>query len=132
MLATTYLLLALSFSFQESSTLPTAQPPSGDALSHAHEASEDANGRKPPVLVYSVDPEFTEAARKKRFSGSVKIQFVVDENGKPQDVRVVHGVGLGLDEKAVEAVKQYRFKPATVNGKPVAMPWSTAVNFQIF
>ena len=50
----------------------------------------------------------------------------------PQNVHVLHGVGMGLDEKAVEAVKQYRFKPAKENGKPVAVEMNVEVNFQIF
>lgn len=84
---------------QPTTALPTVPTPSSDALNRAHEASLDARGRRPPVLVYSVDPEFTEAARKKRFRGDVTLAFVVDENGRTQNVRVVKGVGLGLDEK---------------------------------
>ena len=85
------------------------------------------------MLVYSVNPEFTESARKKHLAGDVVVAFIVDRNGRPKDIRVVKGVGLGLDEKAVEAVRQYRFKPATeADGQPVAMPLTIDVNFRTF
>jgi protein TonB len=60
------------------------------------------------------------------------VSIIVDKNGIPQNVHVTRGVGLGLDEKAVDAVKQYKFKPATENGKPVAVYLNVEVNFEIF
>jgi protein TonB len=89
-------------------------------------------GVRPPSVVYSVDPEFSEEARKAKFSGNVLVDLIVDENGQPSHVRVARGVGMGLDEKAVEAVRQYKFKPATKDGKPVKVELSIDVNFQIF
>jgi protein TonB len=65
-------------------------------------------------------------------SGVVKLNFWVDESGKPTHVVVTKGVGHGLDLKAVEAVKQYKFKPALEDGKPVLVELNTEVNFQIF
>jgi len=87
---------------------------------------------KAPVLVYSVEPEFSEEARKAKFSGNVQVYLWVDEQGLPSHVRVIRGVGMGLDEKAVEAVRQYKFKPAMQNGKPVKVDLYIDVNFQIF
>jgi periplasmic protein TonB len=55
----------------------------------------------------------------------------VDEKGKPLYVRVIRGIGMGLDENAVEAVKQYKFKPATENGKPIRVSINIAVNFAL-
>jgi len=60
------------------------------------------------------------------------VYLIVDEKGMPTHVRVVRGVGMGLDEKAVEAVRQYRFKPGTKDGKPVPVDLYIDVNFQIF
>ena len=85
-----------------------------------------------PSLIHQVDPEFSEEARKAKFSGNVQVYLIVDENGQPSHVRVVRGVGMGLDEKAVEAVRQYRFKPAMRDGKPVRVDLYIDVNFQIF
>jgi len=86
----------------------------------------------PPSVIFSPDPEFSEEARKAKFSGNVQVYLIVDEHGNPSHVRVVRGVGMGLDEKAVEAVRQYKFKPAIQNGKPVAVDLYIEVNFQIF
>jgi periplasmic protein TonB len=89
-------------------------------------------GVSAPVLIYSVEPEFSEEARKAKVAGNVLVNLWVDTNGLPSHVRVIRGVGMGLDEKAVEAVKQYKFKPAMENGKPVLVELNVEVNFQIF
>ncbi|MDP9038156.1 MAG: TonB family protein [Acidobacteriota bacterium] len=85
-----------------------------------------------PELLYQVDPEFSEEARKAKFMGTVLVDLIVDAQGRPQNVRVVRGVGMGLDEKALEAVRQYKFRPAMEGGKPVAVEMNVEVNFQIF
>ena len=84
-----------------------------------------------PVVLYQVEPEFSEEARKAKFSGNVEVYIWVDTDGRPSHIRVVRGVGMGLDEKAVEAVRQYRFKPAMKDGKPVQVDLYIDVNFQI-
>ena len=89
-------------------------------------------GVSSPVLVYQVEPEFSEEARRAKFMGVVTVDIIVNPQGLPQNIRVVRGVGMGLDQKAVEAVKQYRFKPAMEAGKPVAVEMYVEVNFQIF
>ena len=87
---------------------------------------------KPPTVLYSVEPEFSEEARKAKFSGNVQVYLWVDELGNPSHIRVVRGVGMGLDEKAVEAVRQYKFRPAMQNGKPVKVDMYVDVNFNIY
>lgn len=85
-----------------------------------------------PQLVYQVDPEFSEEARKAKFQGEVLVHLIVDATGRPTQVRVIRPVGMGLDEKAREAVAQYKFKPARKGGQPVPVELNVAVNFQIF
>ncbi len=87
---------------------------------------------RPPTVIFQVDPEFSEEARKAKFSGNVQVYLWVDEQGNPSHVKVIRGVGMGLDDKAVEAVRQYKFKPAMQNGKPVKVDLYIDVNFQIF
>ncbi len=89
-------------------------------------------GVSAPVLIFSVEPEFSEEARKAKVAGNVLVNLYVGTNGNPSHVRVIRGVGMGLDEKAVEAVRQYKFKPAMENGKPVLVELNVEVNFQIF
>ena len=89
-------------------------------------------GVSAPQLIYQVEPEFSEEARKAKVAGNVLVNLWVDTNGLPSHVRVIRGVGMGLDEKAVEAVRQYKFRPAMENGKPVLVELNVEVNFQIF
>jgi len=89
-------------------------------------------GISTPKIIYSVDPEFSDEARRAKYQGVVVISLIVDAQGNPQHVRVVRQLGMGLDEKAVEAVKQYKFKPALMQGKPVPVEINIEVNFQLF
>jgi protein TonB len=89
-------------------------------------------GVKGPIAIYQPEPEFSEEARKAKFMGVVLVGLIVDQRGLPQSVHIIRGVGMGLDEKAVEAVQHYRFKPGTENGKPVATYLNVEVNFEIF
>jgi TonB family protein len=105
-------------------------------------------GISPPVVVSTVNPEYTAEARVGKVSGNVLVGLWVDENGQPQQVHVERGFGLrpdgtmdpavsktvadGLNEKAIEAVKQNRFKPAMQDGKPVTVVLHIEVNFQVF
>jgi protein TonB len=89
-------------------------------------------GVSAPVLIYSVDPEFSDEARRAKAAGHVMVALWVDEKGMPTHVRVIRGLGMGLDEKAIEAVKQYRFRPSMENGKPVTVSMNIDVLFQIF
>ena len=85
-----------------------------------------------PVPVSMPDPEYTKEARKDKVSGKVLVNLLVDEQGNPTHVRVVRGIGHGLDAKAIEAVSRYKFKPAMEDGKPVTVALTVQVNFQIF
>jgi TonB family protein len=88
-------------------------------------------GVSAPTLVSRIDPEFTEEARAASFQGNVAIQLVVDQQGNPQNIRVVRRAGMGLDEKAMEAVRQYRFHPAMFQGHPVAVQIIIDVDFHL-
>ena len=89
-------------------------------------------GVSPPVVLFAPEPEFSEEARKAKVAGNVLVYLQVDASGHPTHVRVLKGIGLGLDEKAMEAVRQYKFKPAMENGHPVVVEMNVEVNFQIF
>jgi len=89
------------------------------------------NGVQAPTVLMQSDAEFSEEARKAKFSGSVEVYLWVEADGTPSHVRVARGVGMGLDEKAVEAVRKYKFRPAMKDGKPVAVDLYIDVNFQI-
>jgi TonB family protein len=84
-----------------------------------------------PEVLHSVEPEFTEDARRANFQGSVSIKLIVDSQGNPQNVQLVHPLGMGLDEKAIEAVRQYKFKPAMYQGHPVSVQIVIEMNFHL-
>jgi bla regulator protein BlaR1 len=85
-----------------------------------------------PTLVYAPDPEYTEKARRAKYQGVCVISTVVDAQGNPTQVQVLRQLGMGLDKKAVEAVKQYKFKPAMRLGNPVAVEVKIEVNFRLY
>jgi protein TonB len=89
-------------------------------------------GVSAPQLVYAPDPEFSDEARRAKYQGVCVVSLIVDAQGNPQRVQIVRHLGMGLDEKAVEAVKQYRFKAATLQGKPVPVEVNIEVNFRIY
>lgn len=88
-------------------------------------------GVSAPVVIHSVDPGFTESARSANYQGTVSIQLIVDPQGNPQNVHVVRHLGMGLDDMAVQAVKQYRFRPAMYEGHPVAVQMIIDVDFHL-
>lgn len=85
-----------------------------------------------PRVITGKDAEYSEEARRKKISGTVLVSLLVTEAGMPAEVTVERGLGYGLDEKAVEAVRQYRFRPAMKDGKPVAQHIKIEVSFNIF
>ena len=93
-------------------------PPADEAAAGVKQYGGDVSA---PLQIYKVEPEYTDLARTDRVQGTVTLSLVVDEHGVPQHVKVVRGLGDGLDEKAVDAVQRSRFRPAMENGKPVAV-----------
>ncbi len=88
-------------------------------------------GVSAPQVIHSVEPQFTPQARQADYQGTVAIQLIVDPNGNPQDVRVVRHLGMGLDDEAIAAVKQYKFRPASYQGHPVAVQMIVDVDFRL-
>jgi TonB family protein len=89
------------------------------------------NGVTSPVLISKVEPQYSEEARAAKYQGSVLLNVVIDAQGRPSDVSVLHALGLGLDEQAIEAVKQWRFEPGKRAGTPVPVMAQIEVNFRM-
>jgi TonB family protein len=85
-----------------------------------------------PVLVHAVDAEFTKKAKDAKYQGVSVVGCVVDSKGMPRHVHTIRKLGMGLDEKALEAVRQYKFEPGKRDGKPVAVAITIEVNFHIY
>ena len=89
-------------------------------------------GISAPQAISTPDPEYTEEARRAKTQGTCILWLIVDAEGRPRDIRIVRGLGFGLDAKAVEAVKQWRFEPALKDGKPVNVQISVEVGFRLY
>lgn len=89
-------------------------------------------GVSAPKVLESPDPEYSEEARKAKYQGTVILWLVVDQSGRPRDIRVSRALGMGLDQKAIEAVRRWRFEPALKDGNPVAVQINVEVNFRLY
>jgi len=89
-------------------------------------------GVSAPRAIYQPDPEYSEEARKAKYQGTVVLAAIIDANGHPRDIRVARSVGLGLDEKAMEAVKTWRFEPAKKDNQAVAVLVNIEVTFNLY
>jgi len=88
-------------------------------------------GVSAPKVIFPVDPEYSEDARKAKFQGTVVIALVVDDKGNPRDIRVVRPLGMGLDQKATDAVEKWRFRPGQKDGKAVPTQATIEVSFRL-
>jgi len=89
-------------------------------------------GVSPPRQIYAPEPEFSEEARKAKYQGICVVELIVGVDGRPSDIRVVSALGMGLDEKAIEAVRNWRFEPAMKDGHPVRVPIQIQVDFHLY
>jgi len=90
------------------------------------------NGVTIPRAIKQTPPEYSDEARRKKLEGTVLLSLVVTANGDTTDIKVTRALGSGLDEKALEAVSQWKFEPATKDGKPVAVKIAVEVSFHLY
>jgi periplasmic protein TonB len=88
-------------------------------------------GVSSPILMAKVEPQYSEEARKAKYQGTVLLYVEIDTSGHATNIKVQRSLGLGLDEKAIEAVKQWKFKPGYKDGKPVMVAATIEVNFRL-
>jgi TonB family protein len=110
---------------------PASSLPSTQAAQDSKGVYRVGGGVTAPKVTYAPDPRYSEQARAAHYEGSVVLWLVVDTKGLPQEVKVQRSLGMGLDEEAIKAVKQWRFQPATKDGKPVPVMINVQVNFRL-
>ena len=88
-------------------------------------------GVSAPTLIYKVEPQYTEEASEAKLQGTVLLYVQVSQEGKAINMRVLHGLGMGLEEKAMECVSQWRFQPGMKDGHPVIVEAQIEVNFRL-
>jgi periplasmic protein TonB len=89
-------------------------------------------GISAPQAISTPDPEYTQAARDAKTQGTCVLWMIVDEHGEPRDIRLLRGLGFGLDQKAIDAVRQWRFQPALKDGHPVSVQIKVEVGFRLY
>jgi len=94
-------------------------------------AQSEQTGKTLPVPVTRVEPAYTDEARAAKISGSVTLTALIDNQGVPVEIHVIKSLDPGLDQKALEAVGQWRFRPATQDGEPIAFQATIEVNFKL-
>ena len=88
-------------------------------------------GVSPPVLLTKIEPEYSEQARRAKLQGLTTLYVQITPEGKPAQIHIIDGLGMGLDQKAMEAVKHWRFRPGMKGGKPVTVEATIRVNFRL-
>lgn len=89
-------------------------------------------GVRAPRPIYTPDPEYPDNARKMKITGTVQLSLVLGVDGVPHDVKIEKGLGHGLDEKAVEAVRKWKFQPAMKDGQPVETKLYVTTTFRLY
>jgi TonB family protein len=125
---------------QQAESAAGTQEPHGDKRSGRPSFTESdgtqvfkvGGGIVPPQVLSAPDPPYSEVARQAKVQGTTLLQVVLNDRGEPTTIRIARPIGAGLDDRAVEAVKAWRFKPATRNGNPVAVQIDVEVNFRLY
>jgi TonB family protein len=94
---------------------------------HPQELSHTAE----PILIHKTDPQYTKEALDAKTEGEVILSLMIGEDGAPSDIKVVRGLGMGLDEKAAECLRQWRFRPATNHSEPVSAKVTVEIDFRL-
>jgi len=112
--------------------LPVNSPGSAATTTVSGGLFRVGHGVKPPKVIYQPEPSFSDAARNARYEGTLTMGLIVDKDGLPKKIHVMHPLGAGLDAKAVQAVETWRFAPATKDGRPVPVVIAVEVYFHLY
>src|SRR5260221_12183040 len=94
--------------------------------------SQETSHKTEPRLIRKVEPQYTKEALAAKIQGTVVLSLTIEADGVPSDIKVVRRLGMGLDEKAVECLQQWRFRPATdYFSEPVAAKATVEINFRL-
>ena len=104
----------------------------GDGAADNNSSPRLGKGMAPPKAISAPNPPFSEEARRAKYSGIAVLAFTVDKTGQVRNVRIVRPLGMGLDQKAVEAVSTWQFRPATKDGEPVDVQINAEVDFHLY
>ena len=86
---------------------------------------------KAPVAIIHTPPVYPEIAKRARVSGVVVIEAIIDKQGRVKNAKILRGLPMGLDQSALDALKQWTFHPATLDGRPVEVFYVLTINFAL-
>jgi TonB family protein len=113
--------------FDQQEGRPRTPPPSSEAMFSVKPPSGTM-----PRAIHSPEPEYSDEARRAKYQGTMTVSIVADASGATRDVQVVKPLGMGLDEKAVESVRNWTFEPAKKDGAPVSIQLMIEVDFHLY
>ena len=119
---------------QPANSAAAPQQPPGKSESRRKTESIEyriGNGISAPIVLLKTEPQYSEAARAAKLQGNVMISLLVDERGNPRDMKVIRPLGMGLDENAIKAIRQWKFRPGMKDGHPVAVRAQIEVTFRL-
>jgi len=93
--------------------------------------SQEISHTTPPVVIHRAEPEYTQEALDAKLEGTAILALVIGADGVPSEIKVSRSLGKGLDEKAIECLKLWRFKPATSHGEPISTKATMEMNFRL-
>lgn len=103
----------------------------GSEPAHPTGARRVGGNVRPPRAIHRVDPQYPPAAREARVQGMVILELIIDESGSVREARILKGLPYGMDQAALDAVRQWRFEPGTQEGRPVAVIFNVTVAFRL-
>jgi periplasmic protein TonB len=104
----------------------------GDEAGRGGDTFHVGGGVTAPRVIYETEPEFSEEARRAKYQGNCILGLVVDAKGHPTNIRILNSLGMGLDEKAIESVRNWKFEPGKKNGQGVAVEIAIEVDFHLY
>ena len=117
---------------QNDQALPGVEDKGGPVFIHGEPVYRVGGDVVAPRAILSPEPEYSEEARQGQLQGTCLLWMVVGTDGKTHDVRIVRSLGMGLDERSVEAILTWRFDPATKNGQTVAVQIKVETSFRLY
>ena len=115
----------------EEAVLTSDITPSEDSYASAYPLYRIGGDVKAPMVIQTANVEFSDEARRAHYQGVCMVELIVDKYGMPRQLRSVRPLGMGLDQKAIEAIRKYRFQPAMKNGEPVSVKIAVQVDFRL-
>lgn len=128
-----WMVILLCFGLTSTSAqTPSSQGTDANTKETADKVYRVGDGVTPPKAMYTPDPDYSEQARQAGHNGTCLLTLVVDTKGMPQDIKVTRAAGMGLDEKAIETARRWRFTPGLKDGIPVAVQITVSMSFHLY